>query len=344
MINKITYSVSLAYLVAGLLAVSSCKRHSPGHGSVEAPPASQPLKRFEHSLFTDRDSLTGDDIRKLRGEYGLFFDLYCKRVVRITDTTDEVTAGFLTHFVNDPDLRMLKSISDSIYSDFSDMHERLNAAFGRALFYFPDWKAPMYLTCLSAFNYQVITTDEVLAISLDMYLGSDRGLMYSSVGFPAYMSMRFSKEYIVPDCMKGWFQSEYDIDSVRNELLSQMIYYGKMYYFLDLVLPDAPDTVKSGYTAAQLEWCNRNEANIWAHFIEQELLFSTDQHSYFKYLNDGPSTSSLPNDSPARLGQWVGWRIVRSWAEAHPGLTPAAILAEQDAQRILHESAYKPEL
>jgi hypothetical protein len=142
--------------------------------------------------------------------------------------------------------------------------------------------------------------------------------------------------------MKGWFQSEYDPDSVNTDLLSQMVYYGKMLYFLDCTMPGVADTLKIGYTGAQYDWCTRNESNLWAHLIGQKLLFNTNQQVYFKYINDGPTTSGLPGESPARLGQWVGWQIVRAWARKNPDIPVSGLMAERDAQQVLNQSGYKP--
>ena len=60
------------------------------------------------------------------------------------------------------------------------------------------------------------------------------------------------------------------------------------------------------------------------------------------YLNDGPFTSEISQQSPGRLGMWVGWRIVESYMNHHPEVTLADLLAENDAQHILEHSYYKP--
>ena len=51
--------------------------------------------------------------------------------------------------------------------------------------------------------------------------------------------------------MKGWLQSDYEPDVSENDLLSQMLYEGKIMYCLDLLMPETPDSIKFHYTGEQ---------------------------------------------------------------------------------------------
>ena len=99
-----------------------------------------------------------------------------------------------------------------------------------------------------------------------MYLGSDYKY-YSSLELPQYMIRKFRKEYIVNDCIKGWFQSEWDVPANANDMLSNMIYQGKLLYFSQALAPDMNDTIRIGFTSNQLQWCKDNEQKIWSFFI-----------------------------------------------------------------------------
>ena len=124
-------------------------------------------------------------------------------------------------------------------------------------------------------------------------------------------------------------------------LLDLMIYRGKILYFTDLVLENTPDSVKIKYTSSQLDWCIRNEANIWAFFIEKNILFSKDHETARKFLADGPFTSVFTKNSPARTGEYIGWQIVRTFMKKNPEMSFKDLI-KQDAQKILNESSYKP--
>jgi hypothetical protein len=128
-----------------------------------------------------------------------------------------------------------------------------------------------------------------------MYLGASCKY-YPALGLPKYKMNNMRKEYVVSDAMKGWMQTEYPIDETKKDFLSHMVYYGKLLYFQDMILPDTPDTIKIGYTEKQLNWCVKNEAAIWAHFINQKLLFAAGYAVTTSSLMKGlPQTASLKN-------------------------------------------------
>jgi uncharacterized protein YjaZ len=56
---------------------------------------------------------------------------------------------------------------------------------------------------------------------------------------------------------------------------------------------------------------------FWKYLVENELLFKTDEKTRSNFLNDGPFTSGLSNNSPDRLGQFLAWRIVHQYMENH---------------------------
>ncbi len=123
-----------------------------------------------------------------------------------------------------------------------------------------------------------------------------------------------------------------------------MIYSGKVMYFMDMVLPDLADTSKIGYTGAQLKWCQQFQSKIWAWFLDQNLLYETDYPKIQKYLTEAPFTPGLgeKNESAPKLGIWTGWQIVREYMDKHPEVTLPALMADNDAQKILNGSHYKP--
>ena len=59
------------------------------------------------------------------------------------------------------------------YNDISDIETSLEQGFKHYLYYFPDKPVPKIATYISGFNYAIITTDSILGIGLDMYLGSN---------------------------------------------------------------------------------------------------------------------------------------------------------------------------
>ena len=76
--------------------------------------------------------------------------------------------------------------------------------------------------------------------------------------------------------------------------------------------------------------------------MDKRDLFKTESLVISSYLNDGPFTLEVSQDSPGRLGIWLGWRIVESFMEHNENVSLQELMAEPDAQKILEESYYKP--
>ena len=115
-------------------------------------------------------------------------------------------------------------------------------------------------------------------------------------------------------------------------------------FLLDALLPEVQDTLKIGYTGEQLQWCFDNEVQMWAHYVQKKMLYSTDVLLYQRYINEAPFTSApdVPQESAPRIGVWTGWQIVRRYMKEHPEVTLKQLMAETDYQKILTQSKYKP--
>jgi len=116
---------------------------------------------------------------------------------------------------------------------------------------------------------------------------------------------------------------------------------------LDKFLPDTPDSLKTGYSKSQTEFIEKNEGNIWGEFLKSTLdAYTVDQERLKNYLGEGPFTQDMPHDlegngTPGNIGQWIGCRIVKKFAEKNPMMSVQEILATS-ARLIFQEAKYKP--
>jgi hypothetical protein len=149
-------------------------------------------------------------------------------------------------------------------------------------------------------------------------------------------------DHIIADCMKQAVTAMIPGNLPQRTLLDQMIVHGKILYFLDLVMPEYPDSLKIGYSEEEVIWCQENKSSVWALLLENELVFTTDPFVVNKFIQDGPFTAGLPEESPAMLGRWIGWQIVRAFMENHPETSIEELFRMSDNQLILSKSKYKP--
>jgi hypothetical protein len=60
------------------------------------------------------------------------------------------------------------------------------------------------------------------------------------------------------------------------------------------------------------------------------------------YIGEGPFTQGFSQEqSPGNIGQWIGWQIVKRFAEKNSSMKPEELM-RTDAMKILEEAKYKP--
>ncbi len=208
----------------------------------------------------------------------------------------------------------LSAETDKVFSDFKSTRSDIKLLFQHLKYYFPEFKIPRVITVTSNVDYRnkVIVTDSIVIIALDTYLGEDHEF-YN--GIPQYLTQNFSKDQIAPD-LATEYAKKYSYQQQRRNFLDEMIYSGKQLYFKDVILPLNTDAEKIGYTQSQLDWAVSNEAEIWRYFIENELFFSTDSDLLSRFISSAPFSKfylELDSESPGRIGQYMGWKIVRAY-------------------------------
>jgi hypothetical protein len=283
---------------------------------------------------------------QLEKQYDWFYADYIQNMLAVGSMADTTYYQNLRIVLGNPDYKGLaKAVSDT-YPNLTKQEAELTDAFKRMKYYFPKQKTPRFISFLSGFSVQTPIGNGYIGIGLDMFLGKDSPFYPALVqSIPQYISRRFTPENIAPRVVETYIREEvYPESDATVSLLDKMVYNGKVLYLMQKALPTAPDSLLIGYTDAQSAWCQTYEADIWAYFIDEKLIFESDYLKIQKFLTDAPFTPGLGenNQSAPKLGVWVGWQIVKNYMDKHPELEPKDLLALQDGQKILKDSGYKP--
>jgi len=239
----------------------------------------------------------------------------------------------------------IKALNDSvqlIYNDFEAPLAEVEMAYKYFKHYFPNKELPQPFTAITEFGPAAFTLDTAtVGISLDMYLGEDF-VYYPSLGFPQYQIKHFKPAYLPANTMKAIYTATFPFEKEPYTMLDQMIYNGKILYLLDLTLSNNNDNLKISYTQEQIEWANSNVGRVYAFFIEKELLYETKSSKFNKYINEGPTSSGMPIESPGNIGSWLGWQIVRAFMANNPEVSVEKLMQINEGQLILAKSKFKP--
>jgi uncharacterized protein YjaZ len=291
--------------------------------------------RYDVDLFNVRAGQLRQGLESLKPAYRFFLD---------ADLNDPIKLMGMKAYLESPRNLGFHAAVESQYKQVTGLEKELTLALRHCLYYYPDFKIPRIYTYISGgdYDYPVQFADTVMLIGLDNYLGM--GFKpYIADGLPIYRISRMTSAHVVPDCIKVIGRITYPGQFPGNTMLEQMIDAGKRMLFVDAMMPGAEDRLKIGYSKEQYDWIVRNEAHVWTAVIENRLLYTTDGKLIRSFMADGPFTAEFSKEAPARLGEWLGWQIVRKYFENQPDVTLQELMAEKDAQKILSKSAYKPE-
>ncbi|SFC53200.1 protein involved in gliding motility GldB [Zunongwangia mangrovi] len=227
------------------------------------------------------------------------------------------------------------------YADFSESEDEFYSLFQHVKYYFPEFKAPDVITVTSEVDYKnkTIYTGDYLFVSLDTYLGEDHKFY---IGIVEYFKRNFTKDQIVPDAANS-IAEKYVPRAKSRTFLAQMIYFGKLLYLKDIWLPQQTNWRKIGYTESQWQFAEDNEEMIWRYFVDNELIFDTDSNLAPRFLYPAPFSKfylSLDAETPDRLGQYIGWQMVKSYMDKNE--VSVKQMLQADAETIFNNANYKP--
>lgn len=334
----------ILYIAVFLFTLTACQKgrsYFPKH----IEPQTIDIVRFDKALLNvqrDNEQGTKEDIRVLYDEYPTFMPLWVEDILGIPSEDTAYLVQQLPLFLNDTvyGFKATNQREQKIFADVSDIEKDLSKAFSRIKWLYPETEIPGFYLFVSGFQTPIFFEDELIGIGADMYLGSDYEY-YNRVVYE-YQKQTMRKECIPVDVVSAYLFRTLPYTSSKSRLLDQMMYRGKVMYLVAQIFDELPGYEVMGWTKEQWDWCVTNERGIWHLVMDKRDLFKTESLVLTSYLNDGPFTSEVSQDSPGRLGIWLGWRIAESYMEHNENVSLQELMAEPDAQKILELSFYKP--
>lgn len=307
-----------------VFAIVSCEKKSKVEKAVEEIPVEVKVVRFDKAFFESKP----EELVNLKAEYPFFFP----------DGNDDKV---WIEKMQNKDWQALYSEVQKKYGNFSKQTTEIEDLFKHIKYYFPTVITPTIYTVIGEMDYnnKAIYANDKLIIALELYLGKG----HEFYTFPEYIEQNFEERQMMPDVVSSFAMRTIPA-STEKSLLSEMIYYGKELYLKDILLPNYTDAERIGYLPEQIAWCQENESYIWRFFVDENLLYSSDSKLANRFINLAPFSKfylEIDNESPGRIGQWIGWQIVRSYMENNPKTT-VADLFKMDARELFEKSKYKP--
>ncbi|MBT8317364.1 MAG: gliding motility lipoprotein GldB [Lutibacter sp.] len=304
-----------------LLAAVSCNNQTKKKVDVSKIDMNVIIDRFEQKFYTTN----AQKLPELKNEYPYLFP----------EQNDSIWLNKIK------DEQELFELSQTVFGDFSKEKSQIQDLFKHVKSYHPNFEAPKVITLITNLDYQskVVYADSLLFVSLDMYLGRDSNVYRD---FPLYLSHNFDKSHLVVDIANALIEN-HSGGVTNRQFIDVMIHEGKKMYLLDCYLPAVSDAEKIGYPLNKNDWVVVNEAQVWKYFIENKLLYSSDNELYSRFISDAPFSKfyiDIDKQSPGKIGVWLGWQIVRSFMDNND--VTLQQLLETPTEEIFKKSKYKP--
>lgn len=307
-----------------LLITFSCKKEDQIENEISKIDVNLMVERFDRA-FSEANP---KDLGQLKNAFPFLFSKHVPDSVFIARMSDTLQN------------QLLEEVNQK-FNDFSIVEDEITGLFQRLKYYDITFSEPRVVTLTNDVKYRdkVIVTDTIVLIPLDNYLGQEH-MYYANI--PKYITQNMKPSQIVSNIASD-YAKRYTFQSQKKTLLDDMIYFGKQLYFKDKMIPFKTDEDKIGYSQSQLEFAKVNESEIWTNFIENEYLFSTESSLPGRFIADAPFSKfylQLDRESPGRIGQYIGWQIVRAYMNNND--VSLLDMMKRDAVEIFNKSNYKP--
>jgi len=307
------------------LFFNACQDEFTNESDVESISVSISFDRFDLNFYDQPSEV----IPELKKKYPFLFPKQFSDSVWINRQKDSLQL-------------LLQSEVNKTFKNIELFERDVNHLFKHIKYLFPFAKIPRVITLTNNVDYQIKTvySDSLLLISLDTFLGSENHL-YD--GIPSYIRKELDPKYITVQIADKF--GAFIIPPVEDRtFLARMIYEGKKLYLHDLLLPHVPVEDRIVYTKEEFNWALENEKYVWQYFIEKQVLYQTQLEWVQRFIEPAPFSKfylQLDNETPGRIGSWLGWQIVNSYMTQFPE-TPLDELLKISSQKLFNLSKYKP--
>ena len=326
----------LIIIVFAFLAVS-CQDKAPAYKAkldIKPTPYDLEFDRYEDVLFNLDTADFQAELMKIQERYRVFLS---------GDLNNLNAVKYLKDFATDPYSIGLYNKVKVAFPDLKQVEPMVEEVFAHFHHYYPEIEIPKKVyTCVTGVNYDeppVQVIDGNLVISLDWYLNRDE--VYDQIGMPKYIQTRTNVATLAKDVANRLYMYYLYDWRKQGQIVGEMVFYGRLNYFIEAMYPSIADSVLLGYSSDQWQWAVENEGQVWADIVGNRRLYDAGLDAYMMYFADGPFTQAYSNDAPSRLGEFFGLNIIRAYASNHD-YDLVELMNRKDLQNIFQDSGYKP--
>lgn len=322
-----------------IILFSCSNQEESGDPDVSNVPVTISIQRIDKELFACK---TVEEVLNLLLKHKKISEAYFQKPIGEFPALAQELFGLIT---NKGLQAFYQQAQEPAFFGDNKLETDFKEAFQHLKYYYPDFKEPKIYTVFTGFwgqgtlgNREVMVSDSAIIIGLDYFMGKKAKFLPDVYD---YQLQKTYPESVVAQCILLLSQRYNATNPADKTLLAEMIWYGKGYTFGKVMMPSKADSTFLGYTDRQVSESYDNQASIWAHFIDEKLLYTIQDPVKAKYVGDRPSTPEIGPACPGSIGRWLGFRIVSKYYYDDEKLTIQELMKNPDAQKIFEASKYK---
>lgn len=233
----------------------------------------------------------------------------------------------LKRFYESESIKSLERQKSLIEEEVSNQVSKLEQALSYLKYHFPNTQFPKKLVFMNNLFSGVQCTDSSVFVGLERYIDGDSEIVKSIPNDQLYQWQKDAMDvkFLARDIAQKWIQvnlfNEHD-----EHLAFHTVQAGKVLYLLRAAFPMEDEAFLMRYSQEEIEWANKNEVPFWEYLVREEMLFKNNVRDKSNFLNEGPYTVGLPEKGPARLGQFLGMKMVKQFMKANKALSLQELL------------------
>lgn len=203
-----------------------------------------------------------------------------------------------------PDIEKRLGDIEPIEHSLAEMNDNIISTFTRI-------NPQRFYGIVSPYQNRIITSDSITFIALNHYLGADyEG--YASL--PDYVRRQKYSKRIPIETAEALVATAYPYQSSDNaSLVDRLLYEGALAKAVMTLIPDLTLKDYLGWSDEEMSFAERNEGEIWNVVVLRDYLYSTDPTVADRMIAPSPASQIISPETPARIGRYIGYRIVESY-------------------------------
>ena len=303
-------------LIVGLVLVSTLSCSSDKlNVSIDSVKIGTKFIRLDSIIANSDSSGIIDFNNKFKNEIEEIYNYQIGYCLRIGEISDTAFVNSINQFNNDKGIIGIHKSIEEKFADVSNHKSEITKGLKHLKVHFPKNKIPDNIVFMnSLFNSNAFSTENEIGIGLERYLGHENEMVQKLPSEPFYDWIKKAMDvtYLELDAICSWIITHY-VPEVEGSLAEHIIYWGKVLYLTEAAFPSKEKNIILRYSPQQYEWAKENENSFWNYLVQEKILFKNNGLEKANLLNEGPFTIGLPEESPDRLGQFLGWKIVHDF-------------------------------